>query len=78
MVESDTRELSEAKRFQIFCELKSEWDGKKFRWGAKGEIAVRHNVSVKTVSKYWKLGHDVSEPEEAEERKGRAKKDRYE
>lgn len=62
MDQSTSRECSEAKRFQIFSDLRSEWNGEKFRWGAKGDIAKRYNVSTKTVSKYWKLGNDVSTP----------------
>lgn len=59
------REHSEAKRFEIYSDLKAVWDGEKHEWGAKGKIAKKHKVSRWTVMDYWKLGHEASEPEEA-------------
>lgn len=60
MDDSSSREYTDAKRFQIYCDLKGEWDGINLRRAAKGKIAKRHNVTRQTVSKYWNLGNDVS------------------
>lgn len=54
MVDLPSRDHSEGKRFQIFC------DGKKLRSGAKSRIANRHKVTRKTVSR-----NDVLEPQQA-------------
>lgn len=65
MVVPTARENTDEKRFQIYSNLKAVWDGEKLPYGVKGEIAKKHKVSRWTVSKYWKLGIDVSEPEDA-------------
>lgn len=65
MVHTRLREHTDAKRFEIYSDLKAEWNGTKLRWGAIGEIARKHGVHRKTVEYYWKLGNDVHEPEEA-------------
>lgn len=65
MVRSRRRENTNAKRFEIFCDLRAAYDGKKLRHGVIGDIADKHNVSPKTVQRYWRLGNGVSEPEDA-------------
>lgn len=64
MVHSSPRELTEAKRFAIFCDLKAGWNGTKLKHGIKTIIAKRYKVSRWTVDDLWQRGMSGSEPEE--------------
>lgn len=63
MVHSSPRELTEAKRFAIFCDLKAGWNGTKLKHGIKTIIAKRYKVSRWTVDDLWQRGMSGSEPE---------------
>lgn len=65
MINSSPREHCDAKRFEIYSDLKAHWDGTKLKHGIKGIIAKKHHVARTTVDYCWKPGNEVSDPQEA-------------